>query len=161
MKSLWFRVIPVLACLFIASSCHSAGKLGGVLVGLTEYRPTTLDTQATLSLRFNNENVFPLGISKTTGKLYLNDTYIGHFEIKNAIGVPRLSAVNQTAVLFIENTAYIRQLRSSASATSIAYRLEILLTLDISEERTEIKTKSSGQIDAASLSAKPADEHKN
>jgi LEA14-like dessication related protein len=162
MKSLWLSVIPVVvACLFLASGCHSSAKLGGVPVSIAQYRPTTLDTQASLTLRFNNENVFPLAIANMAGKLYLNDTYVGHFEIKDAMGVPQLGTAIRDTVLFIENPAYIRQLSTSASAPSIPYRVEIQMNLEVSEEKAKIKAVFTGQIDQAALSAKPVAASKN
>jgi LEA14-like dessication related protein len=161
MKSLWLRAIPVLACLFIATSCNSSSKLGGVPVSLTEYRPTALETQAMLTLHFDNENVFPLAIADTVGKLYLNGTYVGHFGLKEPLGMPQLSTANRPAILFIENTAFLQELRSSTSTPAISYRMEILMRLDVSEDKMKIKAVFSGQIDRTSLSAKPVAESKN
>jgi len=161
MKLHWFCVIPVLACLFVASGCHTSTKLGGVPVSLTAYHPTAVDTQAVLSLRFNNENVFPLAIANTVGKLYLNGTYVGHFGVKDPLGIPQLGTANRNSVLFIENTAFINQLRTSAASSSISYRMEILMHLEVSEDKTKINAVFTGQIDPAALSAKPVAEPKN
>jgi LEA14-like dessication related protein len=160
MKSLWLRVFPALACLFIVSSCNSSYKFVSIPVAITEYRPTALDTQATLTLRFTNENVFPLAFAKTSGKLYLHGTYVGHFEIKEAMGVQRLGSATRNTALFIENAAYVKQLRATAATSTIPYRLETVMMVEISEEKSKIKTESSGQIDGASLGAAPAEELK-
>ena len=85
-------------------------KLGNLLVSITEYRPTALDTQARLKLRFSNENVFPLAIANTDGKLYLNGTYVGKIELREAVGVPSLGAVSHDATLRIENASFLQQI---------------------------------------------------
>jgi len=159
MKLSWLRVVLLLTCLFAAAGCNSALKLGSVLVTVTEYRSTALATQARLKLRFSNENVFPLAIANTDGKLYLNGTYVGKIELKEAVGVPSLEAASHDATLHIENAAFLQELRAT-SAKTISYRLEILMVLDVDEDHEKIKTVSSGQIDASSLRAIPA-EHKD
>jgi LEA14-like dessication related protein len=159
MKSLWFKAIPLLTCLFLAAGCNSALQLGNVLVNIVEYRPTAVDTEARLTLRFTNENIFPIAIANTSGKLYLNGTYVGQFEVKEAMGLPQLGIVNRDTVLRIENTAFMQQLRGTASTPSISYRLESVMRLEVSEERTKIHTDSTGQIDGAALRTEPASKH--
>jgi len=161
MKFLWLRVASLLVCLLIASGCSLPAKLGGVVVSLTDYRPASVDTQATLTLHFSNENIFPLAIAETSGKLYLNGTYVGHLAIKEAMGVAQLSTTNRNAVLFIENPAYIQQLRTSTTEPAISYRLEISMHVELTETKKKISKVFTGQIDHASLSAKPAAELKN
>lgn len=159
MKPTWFRFAFILTCLFVAAGCSTALKLGSVLVSITEYQTTALDNQARLKLRFSNENVFPLAIANTDGKLYLNGTYVGKIELKEAVGVPSLEAVSHDAVLHIENAPFLHQLRTT-SAKTISYRLEIKMMLDVEENKEKIVTASSGQIDAASLQAAAADQKK-
>ena len=156
MKSLWLKVLPLLICLLLAAGCGSAVKLSNVLVDIIEYHPTTSDTQAKLTLRFTNENVFPIAIAGTTSKLYLNGTYVGKIESSDPVGMPQLSATNRNVVLTIENTALIQQLRSTASTPSISYRLESTMRMQASEEKMKIRNVSNGQINAASLRAEPA-----
>jgi LEA14-like dessication related protein len=159
MKPTWFSFVFVLTCLFAAAGCSTAIRLGNVLVTITEYQPTALDTQARLKLRFSNENVFPLAIANTDGKLYLNGTYVGKIELKEAVGVPSLEAVSHDAILHIENAAFLQQLRT-ASAKTISYRLEIKMLLEVDEDREKIVTASSGQIDATSLQAAAVEQKK-
>ena len=142
----------------LASGCGSASNLGNVLIDIVAYRPTKSDTQAELTLRFANENVFPLAISDISGKLYLNGTYVGKIENKNPIGIPQLSSLNRNVLLLIENPAFMQQLRGGTAA--ISYRFESLLRLDVSEERMKIRGVSNGQIDSASLRTEPATESK-
>jgi LEA14-like dessication related protein len=159
MKPTWFNFAFILTCLFTAAGCGTALKLGNVLVSVTEYQATVLDTQARLKLRFSNENVFPLAIGNTEGKLFLNGAYVGKVELKEAVGVPSLEAVSRDALLHIENAALLHQLRTT-SAKTISYRLEIKMLVDVDEEKERILTVSSGQIDAASLQAASAEQKK-
>jgi LEA14-like dessication related protein len=155
MKLHWLKVFPILACLFLASGCNSGLKLSDVLVDVIDYRPTTSDTQAQLTLRFNNENVFSIAIAGVTSKLYLNGTYVGKVESQEAIGITQLGTINRDVVLLIENTAFMRQLQESVSAPSISYRLESTLLLEASEDRMKMRYVSNGQISTASLHAEP------
>jgi LEA14-like dessication related protein len=159
MKPTWFRIAFILSCLFVAAGCGTALKLGSVLVTITEYQPTAADAQARLKLRFSNENVFPLAIANTDGKLYLNGTYVGKIELKEAVGVPSLAAVSHEAILHIENAPLLRQLRTTTAKT-ISYRLEIKMLLDVDEEKEKIVTVSSGEIDATSVQAAASEQKK-
>jgi len=154
MKSLWLKITILLTALLIVSGCGST-KLGNLIVDVVEYHPTTLASQARLTLRLTNENVFPVAIANTTGKLYLNNTYVGKIDGREPVGIPQLSTANREVTLLIENAAFIQQLRSSASTQAIAYRLKSKMRLEVSEERINIDNVSSGQIDAAALRAEP------
>jgi len=155
MKLLWLKVVPLLACLFMASGCTSGLKLSDVLVDVIAYRPTTSNTQAQITLRFNNENVFSIAIAGVSGKLYLNNTYVGKIESQEAIGITRLGTLNRNVVLLIENPAFIQHLRDSVSTPSISYRLESILLLEASEDRMKMRYVSNGQIATTSLRAEP------
>ncbi len=154
MKSLWFKVTPLLIFLFLAAACSTPLKLTNVLITITDYRPTTNESKANLKLHLSNENVFPLAIGGITGKLYLEGNYVGNFEISKAIGIPRLGAVDREAELQIEKPAIIQKLRAS-SAPSISYRLDNKLHMEVSEERSNSSTEAKGQIDSAWLRAEP------
>jgi len=160
MKFLWLRVVLLLFGLLIVSGCSLPAKLGGVVVTLTDYRPAAVDTQATLALHFRNENVFPIAIADTAGKLYLNGAYVGHFATKEAMGIPQLSTTDRNATLIIENSGYLQQLRTSATE-AISYRMEISIHVELGEDKKKINAAFTGQIDRASLNAKPATEPKH
>ena len=159
MKLSWLKVALILTSLFAITACNTALKLGNVLVTVSEYRSASLEPQARLKLRFTNENVFPLAIANTDGKLYFNGTYVGKIQLKEAVGVPSLGTVYHDATLRIENVALINQLRT-ATAKPIAYRLDVQMVLEVDEEHEMIKTASSGEIDSASLQTAPAEPKK-
>ena len=159
MKSLWFKALPVLACLLIAAGCNSHTRLGNILVDITEYRSGQTDNQAQLTLRYTNENIFPIAIGGTTGKLYFNGEYIGKVEQNNAVGLQQLNTATRTGTLLIENPALLQKIRSS-TASKVSYRLESNMRFDVGEEKMKIKTEYSGQIDANSLQAAPSVEKK-
>jgi len=155
MKSLWLKVTPLLICLLLASGCSTPLNLSNVPITITEYTRTATDTKARLKLNISNENIFSVAIASITGKLYLNGTYIGKFEITKPMGIQRLGTSALEAELIIEKTDIVQKLRAS-SAPSIAYRLECKLHLELSEERSNSSTVSEGQIDTASLRAEPS-----
>jgi len=153
MKLLWLKVIPLLTCLVLATACTSSVKLGNVLVTVTGYHATTDATKANVALRFTNENVFALAIAETSGKLYLNNTYIGQLKFAKPLGLPPQGVVNRDVELVIENAAYVQQLRGNTGTSSVSYRLESILQLEVSEEHEKIKTVSSGLIEQPSFQA--------
>jgi LEA14-like dessication related protein len=155
MKFLWLKIIPFATCLMLFAACSTTMKLGNVQVAVTGYHATADATQARVTLRFTNENIFALAIAETSGKLYLNNTYVGQFKLTVPIGVPQVSGVNRDAVLTVENVAYVQQLSANAEAPSISYRLESVMKLEVSEDHAKIETVSSGQIEQPSFRAEP------
>jgi LEA14-like dessication related protein len=162
MKSLWLKVLPLLVCLLIASGCNSNTKLGDVLVDITGYQPVLGGNQAILTLRYTNENVFPIAIADTKGKLYLNGEYIGTVNQKTAVGIPQLNpatpqlnTATRQAELLIEHPEVLKIILA-ANSSSVTYRLESTLRIEASEDRIKIKTAYSGQLDATTLRAAPA-----
>ena len=155
MKFLWFKVIPLVTCLMLITACATSMKLGNVLVAVTGYHATADAAQAKITLRFTNENIFALAIAETSGKLYLNNTYVGQFKLTNPVGIPQVGVVSRDVVLVVENISYIQQLRANTETSSISYRLESTLKLEVSEDHTKIQTASSGQIEQPSFQAEP------
>lgn len=155
MKSLWLNVTPLLICLFLASGCSAPLRLNNVLITIVDYSPTTAGDKVRLKLHFSNENIFAIAIAGITGKLYLEDNYVGKFELTEAVGIPQLGTLTREAELLIEKPEIIQKLHAS-SATSIAYKLDCNLHMEISEDRTNSHTYSRGLISTVSLLAKPA-----
>jgi LEA14-like dessication related protein len=160
MKSLWLKVFPFLACLLITAGCGSNVKLGNILVDITAYTPTTSENRAQLTIRYTNENIFPIAISETFGKLYLNNEYVGKVTQNEPIGIPQLRDATRTATLVIEKPEVLKKALGSTNA-SIAYRLESTLRFEVSEDHSKITTAYSGQLETASLRAAPTPEKKN
>jgi hypothetical protein len=160
MKSFWLKALPLLACLLIAAGCGSGAKLGNITIDVTSYTPTPLENQAQLILRYTNENIFPIAIGETKAKLYLNSEYVGMVSQDNPVGIPQLNTATRPATLVIEKPEIVQKILSS-SATSVAYRLESTMRLEVSEDRSKIQTVYSGQLEVASFRAAPVPDKKN
>jgi len=156
MKNLWLKVIPAFVCLVIFTSCSAAPQLGALMVNITGFRPDASGTSAELTLRYSNENVFPLAVQTTSGSLYLNNTYVGKFEQSDAVGLTKLGNATGKATLVVEKPAEFQSIIKDTASASIAYRLASKLRLEIGEDKVTIKSESSGQIDRAQMTAEPA-----
>ena len=119
-------------------------------------RPDASGTSAELTLRYSNENVFPLAVQTTSGSLYLNNTYVGKFEQSDAVGLTKLGNATGKATLVVEKPAEFQSIIKDTASASIAYRLASKLRLEIGEDKVTIKSESSGQIDRAQMTAEPA-----
>ena len=124
-------------------------------VSLVDFRPTEaslLESRGTLTLRFTNESISPLGYSGSSHKLYLNGQYVGKGVSDRPFGIPPLNTVTQDITLHLENLALVRQLISVRDSQTAAYRLESVFFQTVYEDDYEIKVKSEGSLDLRSLS---------
>jgi LEA14-like dessication related protein len=152
MKNPWIKVLSLLTfCLFFAA-CGINNKIGNVLVDLLACAPTAQEAQFKLTLRYTNENVFAIAISQTEGKLYLNDEYVGTYVNRSPVGIPQLTSLTREGTLNVEKPEVLQKILSS-SASAVAYRLESVMRMEISEDKSKLKSLTNGQIEAASLRA--------
>ena len=146
--------------MLIAAGCNSSSKLGGVRVNVIDLVPTDaslLETRAQMTLRYINENVFPLAINGSVHKLYLNGDYVGKTVSDQAVGLPRLSTATQTVTLLLENLAMVKKLQELTKTSSISYRLDSKVYLLVGEDTMTISSSSMGELDlsAARGTAQP------
>jgi len=152
-----FRPAVLLLAVFslILVGCSGPGLRGGLSVSLVDFRPTDaalLESRGTLTLRFTNETIAPLGYSGSTHKLYLNNQYIGKAVSDRPFGVPPLNTVTQDVTVNFENLALVRQLLAVRDTRSVAYRLESVVFQTVYEDSYSIKLRSEGSLDLSNLS---------
>lgn len=140
----------------VLAGCSGAGLRDGLTVSLVDFRPTEaslLESRGTLTLRFTNETIAPLGYSGSSHKLYLNGKYVGRAVSDKPFGVPPLNTVTRDVSVQFENLALVRQLVDVRASQAISYRLESVVFQTVYEDDYEIKLKSEGSLDIRSLSA--------
>lgn len=142
---------PLMACLaLVFAGCAHNAKPGGVSVSLVDFRPTAaslLESRGTLTLRYTNENISPLGFSGSRHRLHLNGKYVGQAVSNQPFGIPPLNTATQEVEIQFENLALVRQLVDVRDTQSAAYRLDSVLFQTIYEDKFEIKTRAEGAID--------------
>ncbi|MFT3783117.1 MAG: hypothetical protein QM790_14000 [Nibricoccus sp.] len=158
MKHLWTKVFPLLTCLFFVA-CSSASKLGDVTVDIIEFGSAVSEAKFNVTLRYVNGNVFPMAIGETRSKLYLNNEYVGTVVQEGPIGIPQIGTVTKPALLTIEKMDAFQKVRSSPDE-SAAFRLQTVMRLQVSEDKSRIFSNTSGQLSLAAL-RNPAPEKKS
>lgn len=153
MKLLRPCFLVLAAIVFTLTGC-SGYRPGGVSATVVDFRPTQatmLESTGTLTLRFSNETIAPLGFSGSTHKLYLNGVYVGKSVSSQPFGVPPLNTITHEVTVHLENLALVRQLAAVRETQTAAYRLESVLFQTVYEDRYEIKTRSEGSLDLRGL----------
>jgi LEA14-like dessication related protein len=121
---------------------------------VVDFRPTEatlLESRGTLTLRFTNESIAPLGYSGSSHKLYLNGKYVGKGVSDRPFGIPPLDTVTQDVVLNLENVALVRQLMAVRESQTASYRLESVIFQTVYEENYQIKLQAEGSLDLRSF----------
>jgi len=159
MTSPAFRLLSLFLGLgaLLLAGCSTAPRIGGVSVQVADLRPvdaTLFETRATMTVRYINENVIPLGYSGASFQLRLNGSYVGKAVSDQPIGLPPLQSITQDVTLYLENAALLRQAIASARDGVVSYRLDTVLLQTLGEEKTRVKTSAEGSIDISAL-AKP------
>ena len=159
MKSIWPKLLSFCLGISLLCGCTTDLRLSGISVSAIDFRPTSatlLETQATLTLRYTNENVVPIALSGSTHKLHLNGTYVGKSVSKEPVGMPSLNTTTQSVTIFLENLAMIQKAQALAQNQTAAfnYRLESVLYVQAGEARDSVKVVSNGQLDLSAFGSK-------
>jgi len=158
MKSAWPKFVCFAMGLLFLAGCATDLRISGVTITITDIRPlnaTVFETQAAVTLRYINESVVPIAISKSSHKLYLNGSYVGKAVSSEAVGMPSMKTATQTVTMFIENLALLQKVQSMAqnSASTISYEIQSTLYVEAGEAYDNVKLKSSGQLDLSAFRA--------
>lgn len=148
---LWLVSLVSLAAL---TGCGSVGKLGGVTISVVALRSPesggAANAQVVMNLRFTNENVVPVGISRARHKLFLNGALAGEVMNEVPLGLPPLTSLSQDVTLPL-SAAAAATLRELAHRPQTSYRIESILYIDAGEEKMDIKTQNQGSVDLTGL----------
>jgi LEA14-like dessication related protein len=134
--------------LLLLAGCSSGFKLGGLTVGIVDVKPAPAAGSALITLHFVNENVVPIGITRSSYKLYLNGNYAGKCVTEDAVGLKQTGEGRQTFTFKLDNPEKLRQLAAQGRAS---YRLESQLVVISGEERIDVNTKGEGLVDLSAL----------
>src|SRR3954469_8414359 len=105
-----FLVLALISLLL--AGCGGAGAVfqRGLNESLVDFRPTEaslLESRGTLTIRYTNETIAPLGYSGAKPKPHLNGSYVGKAVSKQPFGVPPLNTVTQDVSVQFENLALV------------------------------------------------------
>ena len=152
---------PRIGLLFFATlalfltGCSSGPNLNGAMsVSFVDFKPTEssqLESRGTLTLRFTNESVSPLGYSGSSHKLYLNGKYVGQAVSNQPFGLPPLSSTTQEVILNVENRPLARQIVLDQNANTASYRVESTFFQTVFEDNIKIRVVSEGTLDLLRL----------
>lgn len=151
-----FFAVAALAFLSVLLTGCSPGRPQGISVSAVSFRPTDaslLESSGVLTVRYTNENIYPLGYSGSKHKLYLNGSYVGTAVSDQPFGVPPLNTITQDVTVHLENIPLVRQLIAIRDTQTASYRLDSVLFQTVDEERFEAKLHSEGTVDLRGLSA--------
>ncbi|HKB91889.1 MAG TPA: LEA type 2 family protein [Opitutaceae bacterium] len=130
--------------------CVNSPQLTGLSARVTAIRIdniTEAHTKLLLTIRYDNENIIPVGISRAVHKLSLNGTYIGQGIGTQALGFPPTSNASQEIVIVIDNRALAAQLPALLISGRLTYRLESEFTVPTYGADHRIKHVKEGVIE--------------
>jgi hypothetical protein len=140
MKTFAQRLLLLSIVVFFLGGCATGTKLGGLTVKLIEIRPLP-GAQAELTLEYYNDNLLPVGVSRSQNRITLNGEKLQRLAITKPVGVPRLATARQVTTVTLENPAIIELLRSSDAVT---YTLESAMEIDAGSQDLVSKSNASG-----------------
>ena len=155
-KYFWFCFLPFAAVLCLLGGCTSPAQLGDIYAEVLSYKPADEVDEAILTVQYSNHNVYPIALKSANCKLYLNHQYVGSVREREPVGMPKTSIATRTVKLRIEKPAVIKKILASPSPV-VEYRLDTVFMAELMDERTEVSTSRSGQLDAASFKVLPAE----
>jgi LEA14-like dessication related protein len=154
MKFLWPKFAVLAMGLLFLAGCATDLRISGVTISITDIRPlnaTVFETQAAVTLRYINESVVPIAVSKSSHKLYFNGSYVGKAVSSEPVGLPSMKTGTQTVTMYIENLALLQKLQGMAGESVISYQIDSVLYVEAGEAYDNVKVRSSGQLDLSVL----------
>ncbi len=144
MKHLWLKIVALASVCSLFAGCAMYNvKIDSVLVELTSITPDVQPGGVRIGVRYVNENIFAIGFSGISGKLYLNNQYAGSFKDATPIGIQQLKTLDREFVLQLAGPDVLQRLKGAATAS---YRLEAVLLAEVSEDKSKIYSVRSGQV---------------
>lgn len=157
MKHFWFTLLPLFGVLGFFGGCNTPSGIGDIFVDIVSYTPSSeAENEAQLTIRYSNHNIYAIAIKSASLKLYLNREYVGMARQHEPIGIPQVATGTRTVTLRIEKPAVIKKVLASPSPV-VNYRLDTSLVAEVIDEKAEIKTSRSGQLDTAVFKMLPAE----
>lgn len=150
MKSTPSFLLVMVVLSFVLAGCANTARLGGITVSIVDFRPSEaslLESRGTLTLRYTNENVVPIGFSGSRHKLELNGKYVGLAVSGQPFGIPPLSSITQDVTVNFENLALVRQLMAMRESRTAAYRIDSVLYQTIDDDEYEVRSRGEGSLD--------------
>ena len=145
MKKILFTLAPVIMLL---ASCKSGA------IREPEYRDMRdvrlikvglLQTTAGLNLVYYNPNKFGVQLKDATGKVYINDIYLGHFEMNETVKVHKTSDFVVPAIIKLDNLSAFANHNEIWNMKEANIRIDGLARLKKAGITTEVPIKYEGR----------------
>ncbi len=140
MKSLVQRLLLASLLVLLLGGCASNAKLGGLTARLVNVVPTGA-TSAKVTLEYSNDNLLPVGVSRSQHDITLNGVALKRVSIDTPVGVPRLAKADQVITVELPSATL-----SALDDGSLSYQIQSLLFIDAGEDVVRSKSTASGIV---------------
>jgi LEA14-like dessication related protein len=108
---------------------------------------TVFETSATVQIRVDNPNPFPLQLHGGVHRLYINDVYLGRGFDRSTVTIDQLSTTTRPVEVHISNMALITQMQDIVLRPELSYRIESVFYRDSIGGRFEVEDSGSIEFD--------------
>jgi len=151
-KAIPERVTPIQRLFFlpllVLAGCTSTER-ATMNVGIAEISiadAAMSETEATITLRFTNEALFPLVVESDTHKIHVNGLFIGEGTSSEAFALPQLGTVMHAVKVRLADRAAVERLREVIAQGGGECRIESRLVTNAFDDKTIVINTSTGRF---------------
>lgn len=146
MKTIWPRLALLCAALLLLAGCATSARLAGIstrleTVRLGEPGPAG-QTPVTVTIRYVNENLSPIAISRSRHKLQLNGSPLGEIDSSRPVGMPARDSVLQEFSLDVPSS----RLATLPLGQGVTYRIETIADIIVGANDMQSRSQESGTV---------------
>ena len=120
-----FLPLTFLAVVLLAGCSKPGPAVSLVNVGFKDM--TALETTATFTLRFSNDQPDAMDLSGGAHRIYINGLYVGKGLSDAALAIPRLGTATQEVTVHLSNLALATRFKPVIESRSFEYRIRSTL----------------------------------
>ncbi len=125
-----FKRIILISMIGLCAACsvHEQPEIPEFNVSNLQFEGVTIfETSATVEVRIDNPNPYPLTLHGGVHRLYVNDVYLGRGFDRSNVTIDKLSSVSRPVSVRINNMSLISQMQDIVLKPELSYRIESVL----------------------------------
>lgn len=151
------RPAAFVALLFAAllAGCNSTRDLSGFVVEIESVDNVELSSgtaAVTVTLRYRNETLVPVGITASEHRLFLNGELIGEGETVRPIGTRANSSNTGSLVFELKTAEALNRLRAAIASGRANYEIQSVLRVLSGSQKLVSKTNNTGTLELGNIS---------
>ncbi|RMG44130.1 MAG: hypothetical protein D6719_02400 [Candidatus Dadabacteria bacterium] len=142
-------------CLLVVAGCSVRRSFVRPEIQIADLQLSDLnlfETTLVFTVRVNNENPYPLRLTGSRYKFYLNDVYTGKGMVSEPLVIPALGSATQRVKVHLNNLSVLPKIVELSRKASLDYKIASVLYVKNRLSQSTYKVSSTGSFIPAGIS---------